>query len=953
MYEGEVKIVPVLETATDLLVMHEEVVHLQNTVSALLHSGRRDVVLRDVVFQRQQKFVQAQQITSGVAPPTDFSHPPSHTPVAPGNGVSSAQYAAVTTQPPDKQTYDAHEMMHRSRQTYPASGPDCANIAGAPGNLQTEDTPPVTKGYANLTIGEYGVQPHLVLQSHPAGYQHPLVQVPRDSQLPPHSTESEQLYHNLPGPLHQNPALSSSGGGWEGPRASQPTYFQNIPPPLPNLTPPPSSQSVSQGGGSWEGPRASQPTHFQNVAPTTGAPDSTPVPTDRSHLPPSPFGSSHETPRPVAPSPPKPVPTPRKPRNKPQQTAAPPPPPAVAEETGGDSAVEDVENQNIHGISIKMRQTMGSVDSMAANLPPPVVDFNSPFTPCESGLLSSGLAGFESTVGLTSIGPMGFGDSQPARSELDNTAATTGSVTTSQQTVSTASASSIDIYGSDTEQQLKQQQSHPTVEEEGDEGLIMSVENPPHPLPAIVTEDSLDRQSHRLPTEREASLQRDSYSKSRSVDLADEDNKRQQGRLRHVKSGSNLAEMAANSRQGELEKPKPSPRSSRSSTPSSLEQSPAGSPDPPARKTHENWNPPTPPSPLATDRLPKLLPRQARSVDVVEKQRSSREVPRFSSGTDLLSGSKPLPPVGQLEPETPVLGVAPGDWIRTKSANTQPPRPHTLEPVHPDTHPRGRWSEHQQIPQGQEQQDPSEQLQHQLQERGAVRVLAEQQKQLEEEESKRRLEREREEAQMRLQREREEKEEAQRELEQEKEEKEKAQRELRDLKLRIAEAERKKREHPRPQFPCWQQKSVAVVSPTTAEAKAIISKPEESCLDHGGERRGVQQYPGEGKPRERANASARDLRAKQHHAEKETSFIDKHTHTDSKPQLPDVATHIDLENTWVCNYCTQLNPDTHTRCDVCKSPDPRRSWLCSRCQNTNPDSLPQCKNCRKLKETLV
>ena len=228
-------------------------------------------------------------------------------------------------------------------------------------------------------------------------------------------------------------------------------------------------------------------------------------------------------------------------------------------------------------------------------------------------------------------------------------------------------------------------------------------------------------------------------------------------------------------------------------------------------------------------------------------------------------------------------------------------------------------------------------------------MRAEQQKQLEEE-TKRRLERERGEAQMRLQRERKEIGEAQRKLEQEKEEKEKAQRELRDLKLRIAEAEREKRERPRPQFPCWQQKSVAVVSPTTAEAKAI-SKPEESCLYHGGERRGVQQYPGEGKPRERANASARDMQAKQHHAEKETSFIDKHTHTDSKPQLL-VATHVDLENTWVCNYCTQLNPDTHTRCDVCKSPDPRRSWLCSRCQNTNPDSLPQCKHCRKLKDTL-
>ena len=67
VYDGDVKLPLVLETATDLLVMHEEVVHLQEAVTTLLNRGRWEVPLENIVQNRRLQFVRAQQ-GSGIAP---------------------------------------------------------------------------------------------------------------------------------------------------------------------------------------------------------------------------------------------------------------------------------------------------------------------------------------------------------------------------------------------------------------------------------------------------------------------------------------------------------------------------------------------------------------------------------------------------------------------------------------------------------------------------------------------------------------------------------------------------------------------------------------------------------------------------------------------------------------------------------------------------------------------
>ena len=53
VYDGDVNLKSVLETATDLLVMHEEVVHLEEMLQS---SGRRDISLGNIVERRRMQF---------------------------------------------------------------------------------------------------------------------------------------------------------------------------------------------------------------------------------------------------------------------------------------------------------------------------------------------------------------------------------------------------------------------------------------------------------------------------------------------------------------------------------------------------------------------------------------------------------------------------------------------------------------------------------------------------------------------------------------------------------------------------------------------------------------------------------------------------------------------------------------------------------------------------------
>jgi hypothetical protein len=99
------------------------------------------------------------------------------------------------------------------------------------------------------------------------------------------------------------------------------------------------------------------------------------------------------------------------------------------------------------------------------------------------------------------------------------------------------------------------------------------------------------------------------------------------------------------------------------------------------------------------------------------------------------------------------------------------------------------------------------------------------------------------------------------------------------------------------------------------------------------------QYPGEGQRRERDNASKRKYRLKSG-AEEDASFPE-----------------IELEDEWVCNYCTNINPDLYPRCEVCQRPKNQQAvdtrWVCNKCKQRNKESLPQCTRCRKPQETTV
>ena len=819
---------------------------------------------------------------------------------------------------------NAHELVHHNQQLSSAQySSDYANLSGTAGQLQARDVQSAQSrphGYANLVIGEGGMTPHLLQPSTHgelfagqqlagqgamvyAQSQMGVVQQPGSAGIhaePQPSPADQTIYYNLselqqPSYGHQGHSSQAvAGSGWDGRPSSQPTTFVNQPP-LP----------ISQGGGS-ENQQSEKQTVFQNFPLTTGRAldivcDPTTASSNIEHVLSGPLSSSSSSglePRavPSTTSPAKPTPAPRKLKSH-------PPPQQTERELAGDAG-NDVERENIHGISLRMRES--SVDTIAAGLPAPMTTFSPNTHNFESGIPSGLISGLTnvggSSVGLSSYsGPPGLGDYQHSPQESDSPAHSSASpsVSTGQQTSSFAdSSTSLDIYGSGPAEHLKHQQSRSAVVEETgremEDWVVLA--------PTIKTQSSLDKYPRDLPPEKEGLDQQEVSSKPHSLEMTErnQESSSPQGSLRHVKSGSNLVQM----------------------DPSFLQE------------THRYQRPET-------------LPRQARSVDIAESC-NRPEVPRFSSGTDLLKGSKLLPvptqpPPRELEPDTPVVGVPLTDWRKMKLGSGQA-RTHTHEPV--PAH----------IPQSQPRSDPLQRCQAELEQeqlRKESQQKCQEQLQLEKERAERELKERQRETEKRLQEEQREKEEAQRRLKIEQEEKEAAQKKVRDLELQLKQKE-VKRENSKSPF-LLPQKSVAVVSPTTAEAKGTVSKPEESRLDYGGDRLSgqktvAQQFAGEGVQRGRANATAGALRAKQ---EQEPSQPSPETVRRKDPQSIDLATHVDLEFIWVCQFCTNLNPDSFAHCEVCKKPDPRSKWACPHCNSYNPHSLPQCKHCKKLKETLV
>jgi hypothetical protein len=310
-------------------------------------------------------------------------------------------------------------------------------------------------------------------------------------------------------------------------------------------------------------------------------------------------------------------------------------------------------------------------------------------------------------------------------------------------------------------------------------------------------------------------------------------------------------------------------------------------------------------------------------------------MPRYSSGSHLVKDrptDKPLPfkplPGKQMEP----LGYIPEHLLKFRQQQERREKEQRLQ---------------QELLQKERQRQAAERLlQEKLQKEQEERKETERvQQQLLQKEQQQRMKLER------LQkREQQQRMETERRFQQEKQEKEEAQKQLRNLQLQL---EQQKKKESKPHF---QQKSVAVVSPNNTEATPSLSKPDESWLNKGGDGAHALRAQ-QGKLRERANADASQLRyskrpsANKQAAEHETTFTEVPTTGDGTQKVPDMATHIDLENTWVCDYCTNLNQDGIPKCEVCERPDPRISWLCLTCKNINPNSLHRCKTCNALKET--
>ena len=993
VYDGDVKLAPVLETATDLLVMHEEVVHLQAAVTMLLHSGRREVPLKNIVHNRRLQFVKAQQ-GSGIAPsgsqhpnpplahfnqPSSqyCNNPPLPTRVPPPQLVSGG-VGPVSTRPAlPSNVVHSHEWMHQ-QAGQKRTDHDYANMSRVGGNIMVMNTtyshqyPNQTPQFSSAATVHGGTQST--------------------------AAETAQLYGNIPGPPQTQQRLQRHHSHYDPPappfcgehrRASQPTTYQNYPP-----------TTTTYSAGCWDA-ATYDPTFF--TPPTAGT-----IVSDSSRVQ---FSVPSSPAPPQFPAPPRPHPALDQTSGPPSPTARPVPKPR-SNVPSKLTAQEDVENINVHRLSIEARQqSPGGPDSMIDNLPPPITDFTTPIK--EEPSYDSGIPGFMSdlnnpgvggsllSISLRESGPKGLRDSELAleassSSVGESPGASSNPPLTMSHTTSTSSESSMDLYGSgptlpnlsrqqSSAQQMMREQSFPPLQEEREDydedgGLQMTAATSPAGTPTITTQGSLDAVPRELPPEQETSP-RKSYAKSQSTEIVEGDwahQDRGQQSLRFVKSGSNLQEMASESEQTRnLDKPQPAPRRSGSrSPPGSGGTSPTASPKlaPRNRSTHEQWTPtaqsrPFPP-PINGISKSATLPRQAKSVEV--EPRANREMSRYSSGSDLAKDrptDKPLPfkplPGKQMEPETPVLGYVPEHLQKLISARqqqsthrTEPSSQQPLQESH--THPQNNCREHsvererlrEQLQKEQEERREREKrLQKELLQKEQQRLEAErllQEKLQKEQEERIELERLQKIGQQQRM-------ETERRLQQEKQEKEEAQKQLRNLQLQL---EQQKKRESKPHF---QQKSVAVVSPNNTEATPSLSKP---GLDKGGEGAHAlraQQY-GEGKPRERANADASQLRhcrrpsANKQAAELETIFTEVPTTEDIRAatqKVPDMVTHIDLENTWVCDYCTNLNADGLPKCEVCERPDPRISWLCLTCKNINPNSLHQCKTCNAPKETAL
>ena len=441
-----------------------------------------------------------------------------------------------------------------------------------------------------------------------------------------------------------------------------------------------------------------------------------------------------------------------------------------------------------------------------------------------------------------------------------------------------------DLYGSGPN--LQKQSSAPSVPPvpEVPEGAVTQ---PPHPTPVLMTQGNQDSAPHALPTadthrkERPTPAPRlQSKSKAQSVDQVEPGSREGGlGKMKSSASGSNLVEMERQSRM----------EATQNLGESHLNRSPSGSPNSTRRSsrdrlTHEEWNPPalSPPSspgvppavplPSHSPVKPRMLPPKSQSVDV--ERQGKREVTRFSSGSNLLTGkSKPPKAASQAdyqEPETPVVGIPITEMMKkTRIGQTKPCDADTMTAESSAQNELCTSDQDTNRDNGQDMnRDRSQDMgRHVSQDRSSKEESGDSNKD--------------------------------------------------------SSGDGRVPRLPTPLLTAL--KTTPITSPTTAVAEhSSTSKPDENNLDFGGDGTAALRQV----QRERANAGYSRKRDKLQTPEDKTSFREKPTDDGVTKQWEienelDLTTElgqkfsINVSETWECPYCTQINPTSLSSCDVC------------------------------------
>ena len=734
VYEGEVNLPTVLETATDLLVMHEEIYLLQEMVQHLINEKRDTGVQLEVLVTLRQNsksyeeawatvHVMGSQASDGSeyqtyanlplkheqlhAPNALHHHPSTSSPQMysqPGNLVTPTQQSThyrnvllITGSP--QQQHSTHGVA--DNQIVPMTQGIAPQQYGPPNSqvvsqYQTNFAPP------HATSQSYHHPPPNVDQSFATtDVSQPRQQVavsqyqsgtgPAVSQYQSDHGPAVSQYQLGPGPAvsqyHSDPrpAVSQYQLG-PGPAISQyhsdprPAVSQYHPGPRPAISQyPPGPRPAGRG---QDGTQASNPTHYQNYSQTEN--ESVTHQTGASHL------SHSEN---VDPADLNVLRQCMEPHNMPPSTS-----------------------------QQSLNETIDSINP--DTLPPPIMDFSShvgstPVTPyserLESGPIMSGIVGDRDGLSLlppSESGPLGLqisesGDHSPKVTYNHSISKSSGEHSTNvpyDRKFSSGSESD-DLYSSGPvkpahKYQRSSSSSVPPLPEEDrieeswvvlEKDDIPSVPSTPKsPQPTLVTQGSQDREARPLDSEvRPIPKPRRLPDKTQSVDVV-EDQKRGEKvhpMVRSCKSGSNLLDaqhVADQSTSTTLDKPTPRPRS-RSPSPaaSSNENSPSASPTPlrrniqqlqsrppDQRSNHETWPPTGPSKQLKAS----TLPRQTQSVDT--ESENKREMSHFSSGSNIHDGErlrlnlKSSTAQNNIEPDTPVKGIIPPSLRKMQNASS-------------------------------------------------------------------------------------------------------------------------------------------------------------------------------------------------------------------------------------------------------------------------------------------